>query len=109
MSFKFEKDATDNFSTEDFMLLKLMEEIAEIEQDIKLKKKSMDNRVDLVTRILRKRNTGGQDLHEMIENEQLRKAIQSFLLKIEADDVIPLGYEAKEGEGAQEGNEEAKE
>eukprot|EP00344_Euplotes_crassus_P005378 CAMPEP_0197008338 /NCGR_PEP_ID=MMETSP1380-20130617/44860_1 /TAXON_ID=5936 /ORGANISM="Euplotes crassus, Strain CT5" /LENGTH=118 /DNA_ID=CAMNT_0042428893 /DNA_START=3 /DNA_END=359 /DNA_ORIENTATION=+ len=92
MSFNFDKDATDNFTTEDFLLLRLMEEIAEIEQEIKLKTKSMENRVDLVTRILRSRNKGGQKLHEMIENEPLRKAIESFLLKIKADNVIPLGY-----------------
>ena len=108
MSFSFDKSVTDNFTSEDFALLKLVEEISEIEEEIKLKKKSIDNRVDLVKRIIRNRGKGG-NLHEMIENKELHTAIESYLLKIEGENKIMLGYEEKKEKKEEKEEKEEKE
>ena len=71
MSFEFVKKLMDSFSMEDFTIIKLMEEIAEIEQEISLKKKAMENRLTLLRRLLQKH-----------ENEEIKTAIQSFLMRL---------------------------
>ena len=97
MSFEFVKKLMDSFSLEDFTIIKLMEEIAEIEQEISLKKKAMDNRLTLLRRLLQKH-----------ENEEIRTAIQSFLMKIENEDRNMLGYGQGHAEEQPEGQEENK-
>ena len=74
MSHEFVRKLMDNFSLEDFSIIKLMEEISEIEQEINLKKKARENRLTLLKRLLQKH-----------ENEDIKKAIQSFLMKIEGE------------------------
>ena len=91
MSFDFEK--IENLSMEDFHIIKIMEEITEIKQEIKIKQNAVQNRMQLLSGLFKKKGGKGFNVHETIENEELKKAIQSFLLKIEAEDKNMLGYE----------------
>lgn len=72
MSAQFINKLLENLSLEDFAIIKLMEEIQEINQEIEMKKSAVHNRMDLLRRILQKS-----------ENAETRVAIESFLLKIE--------------------------
>jgi hypothetical protein len=51
MSFEFSHQLFDHFTLEDFSIVKLLEEIAEIEQEVKHKKQCMKNRMDLLRRL----------------------------------------------------------
>mmetsp|Transcript_24405 Transcript_24405/g.27061 ORF Transcript_24405/g.27061 Transcript_24405/m.27061 type:complete len:106 (-) Transcript_24405:78-395(-) len=93
MSFNIEQ--IEHLSTEDFTILKIMEEAAEIEQEIKLKQKSFKNRIELLSALFRKKNSKGVGVGEAIENQDLKKAIESYLLKIEGEHKIMLGYEGR--------------
>jgi hypothetical protein len=46
------KKMMENFSMEDFAVIKLMEEITELDQEMKLKKSQIENRMQLLNRLL---------------------------------------------------------
>lgn len=90
-----------HFGIEDYTLLKLMEEIQEINDEISLKQKQIQNRMLLMKRIL----------EQSENNVQKREMIEKFLLKLQDEHKMFLKYEPASPEGkAQDGkSEEVKE
>ena len=82
MSAEFVEKLLDTFNLEDYTIIKLMEEIAELDKEIQLKKQSFQNRLTLLRRLLQRH-----------ENAETRQAIKSFLMKLEGENRNSLTYE----------------
>jgi hypothetical protein len=64
---------SDEFTSDDLHIMKIMEEIIELDQEVKLKQEFINNRMSMLNRLLPKQDG----------NDEKKKTIENFLMKFD--------------------------